>query len=458
MGKDLSWQQGKLLELEIIDLNDRGEGVGRSQGRVVFVPDTVPGDVATVRLVFVKPQYAMGKLQKLLTASGDRIRPSCIVADKCGGCQWQHLSYLAQLEAKRQQVVAALQRIGKISNPPVAPVLAAPSSLAYRNKVTYPVAMSPHHQVQAGYYRRGTHQLINLNQCPVQDLRLNPLLAEVKQDIQNRGWSVYDETNHQGMIRHLSFRIGRRTGEMLLTLVVTNLQLPEVAQQAQQWLQRYPQLVGVCLNCNPQKTNAIFGTETRCVAGRSYLEEEFANLRFQLACDTFFQVYTEQAESLLEIVIQSLELTGHELLLDAYCGIGTFTLPLALKVRQAVGIEIYLASVEQARANAKLNGIENVNFLAGTVEDVLPQLDLKPDIVILDPPRQGCDRQTLETLKQMRSPKIVYISCKPATLARDLQILCETGIYSLQHVQSADFFPQTPHVECAAFLALAASQ
>ncbi|PSB03339.1 23S rRNA (uracil(1939)-C(5))-methyltransferase RlmD [Merismopedia glauca] len=452
MSNDRCWQQGKLLELEIIDFNDRGEGVGKYEGRVVFVPDTVPGDVVLVRLDFVKPQYAVGKLQKLVQASGDRIRPACIVADKCGGCQWQHLNYAAQLEAKRHQVIAALQRIGKISNPPVAPVLAAPVPLAYRNKATYPVAKSATQQVQAGYYRRGTHQLINLNQCPVQDSRLNPLLAEVKQDIQNRGWSIYDEVKHDGIIRHLSLRIGRHTGEILLTLVVTNWQLPEVAQQAQEWLERYPQLVGVCLNCNSEKTNAIFGKETRCVLGKAYLEEEFANLRFQLRSDTFFQVYTEQAEALLELITERLELEGNEVLLDAYCGIGTFTLPLALKVKQALGIEMHPASVEQARVNAKLNGIENVEFWAGTVQDCLPKLDIKPDIVILDPPRQGCDRQTLETLKQIQPHRIVYISCKPATLARDLQILCELGIYSLQHVQPTDFFPQTPHVECAAFL------
>jgi 23S rRNA (uracil1939-C5)-methyltransferase len=452
MSKDLSWQQGNLLELEIIDFNDRGEGVGKYQGRVVFVPDTVPGDVAAVRLVFVKPGYAIGKLHELVRASGDRIRPACIVADKCGGCQWQHLNYSAQLEAKHQQVVAALERIGKISHPPVAPVLAAPSSLAYRNKATYPVATSSNCQVQAGYYRRGSHQLINLNQCPVQDPRLNPLLAEVKQDIQYRCWSIYDETKHQGLIRHLSLRIGRRTGEILLTLVVTNWQLPEITLQAQEWLKRYPQLVGVCLNCNSEQTNAIFGSETRCVAGKAYLLEEFANLRFQLRSDTFFQVYTEQAESLLEIVTEKLKLTGNEVLIDAYCGIGTFTLPLALKVRQAVGIESYPASVEQAKLNARLNEIENVEFLIGKVEDLLPKLDIKPDIVILDPPRQGCDRQTLETLKQIQPTRIVYISCKPATLARDLEILCKSGTYSLQQVQPADFFPQTPHVECVAFL------
>lgn len=452
MSKNTSWQQGQLLELQIIDFNDRGEGVGKLEGRVVFVPDAVPGDLVAIRLVFVKPQYAIGKLQELLRASGDRIRPACIVADKCGGCQWQHLDYTAQLDAKRQQVIAALERISKIPNPPVAPVLAAPAPLAYRNKATYPVAISPTNQVQAGYYRRGTHQLINLNQCPVQDSRLNPLLAEVKRDIQHRGWSVYDEKKHKGSIRHLSLRIGRRTGEILLTVVTLNWELPEIAKQTMEWLDRYPQLVGVCLNRNSEKTNAIFGSETRCVAGKAYLTEEFANLKFKLRPDTFFQVYTEQAESLLDFITHRLKLQGNEILLDAYCGIGTFTLPFALKVKQAIGIEAYEASIEQARENAKANDIENVDFFAANVEDFLPNLDITPDIVILDPPRQGCDRRVLSALLQIQPPQIVYISCKPATLARDLQFLLASGIYALELVQPTDFFPQTPHIECAAFL------
>ncbi|MBW4623302.1 MAG: 23S rRNA (uracil(1939)-C(5))-methyltransferase RlmD [Cyanosarcina radialis HA8281-LM2] len=450
--KQSRWRQGELVEITIADLNDAGEGVGRWENRVVFVPDTVAGDRVLVRLIRVKPDYAYGKLERLLEASSYRDRPSCIVADKCGGCQWQHISYEYQLAAKRQQIIQALERIGGFSQPPVAPVLAAAQPLHYRNKATYPLGRSATGQVQAGYYQKGSHQLINLNQCPVQDSRLNPLLAEVKRDIQRLGWQIYDEKRHQGQVRHLSLRIGRRTGEMLLTLVVTDGTLPEIAIQAQQWLDRYPQLVGVALNYNPKRTNAIFGDRTRCVAGKTYLHEEFANLQFQLRPETFFQVYTEQAEALLEVIIDRLFLQGNEILLDAYCGIGTFTLPLALRVREAIGLEVQATSVELARANARLNQINNVRFEVGAVEKLLPQLDVKPDIALLDPPRQGCDRAVLESLLQIQPQRIVYISCKPATLARDLKILCGSDNYQLNYVQPADFFPQTAHVECAAFL------
>lgn len=446
------WQQGNLVEVAIADLTDDGNGVGRWGQRVVFVPDTVPGDRAIVRLVRVKPQYAQGKLQELIEPSAYRIRPSCIVADKCGGCQWQHIDYEYQLEAKRNQVIQALQRIGGMENPNVDRVLAASSALGYRNKVTYPLAISTSGQVQAGYYQKASHQLINLNQCPVQDTRLNPLLKEIKLDIQERGWRIYDEKRHQGLVRHLGLRIGRRTGEILLTLVVKDWDVPEIEEQAEEWLKRYPELVGVCLNRNGDRTNAIFGDETRCIAGKPYLVEEFAGLQFQISADTFFQVNTEVAEALLQEIANQLNLQGDRVLVDAYCGIGTMSLPLARKVKQVIGLEVQPEAVKQAQANAQLNGIDNVGFEVGEVEKLLPQLDVQPDIVFLDPPRKGCDRSVIDSLLQIRPDRIVYVSCKPATLARDLKLLCHEGGYQLTRVQPADFFPQTAHVEAAAFL------
>jgi 23S rRNA (uracil1939-C5)-methyltransferase len=448
------WQQGELIEVTIADLSDTGDGVGRYEQRVVFVPDTVPGDRILVRLVHVKPQYAHGQVQQLLIPSPQRVRPSCIVADKCGGCQWQHINYEFQLAAKRHQVIQALEHIGGFVSPPVDPVLAATSALGYRNKATYPLGKSATGQVQAGYYQKASHQLVNLNQCPVQDPRLNPLLAEVKQDIQKHGWQIYDERRHQGQIRHLSLRIGRRTGEMLLTLVVKDWNLPKIAQQAQEWLQRYPQLVGVSLNRNGDRTNAIFGQETRCIAGTPYLREQFAGLEFQIRPETFFQVYTETAEALLQVIAEELCLQGHEVLLDAYCGIGTLSLPLAKQARQVTGLEVQAAAVEQAIVNAQHNGIDNITFQVGAVENILPNLGIIPDVVLLDPPRKGCDRTVITTLRKLKPSRIVYVSCKVATLARDLKLLCEDGLYTITRVQPADFFPQTAHVEAAAFLVL----
>ncbi|MDA0266020.1 MAG: 23S rRNA (uracil(1939)-C(5))-methyltransferase RlmD [Cyanobacteria bacterium] len=451
-----SWQQGQALELEITDLSSQGEGVGRWENRVVFVPDTVPGDRIQARLVFIKPTFGRGKVLEILEPSADRVRPACIVADKCGGCQWQTIDYPAQLRAKEQQIKDALERIGGFKDVPIAPILAASNPLRYRNKVTYPLALSAEGQVKAGYYRKGTHQIINLNQCPVQDERLDPLLAEVKQDIQKQGWGIYDPEQGTQGLRHMALRIGRRTGEILLTLVSSTWDLPEIEALADEWKERYPNLVGVCVNLNGNKGNTIFGSETRFVVGRPYIEERFAGLRFYIYPTTFFQVYTEQAERLLGVIVDQLALTGEETLVDAYSGIGTLTLPLARQVKKALGLEVQQEAVETAQENAKLNGIRNVRFQTGTVATLLPKvaesLGGPPDVVLLDPPRKGCDGAVLAALIELHPQKIVYMSCNPATLARDLKQLCGEGGYHLRQIQSADFFPQTAHVECVAFL------
>lgn len=452
-------QQGQCVDVEILDLADSGDGVGRYGDRVVFVPDTAIGDRAQVRLVQVKRKYVRGKVQKLHHASRDRQRPPCIVADKCGGCQWQHLSEAAQLRAKREQLIAALTRIGGFSNPLVKAVETTGETLGYRNKATYPVQRSPTGQVRAGYYQKGSHKLVNLNQCPVQDQRLNPFLAQIKEDIAKLGWTIYDERNHQGEIRHIGVRVGRRTGQVLLTLVAKSGKLPQLEEQAHHWLRTFDNLVGVCLNINGDRTNAIFGPSTRTLAGQSFLQEEFAQLQFRLRSDTFFQVNTEAAELIWQTLERELNLQGHETVLDTYCGIGTFSLPLARQARQVWGIDVHPGSIEQARDNAQLNEIENIEFYAADVAQMLAEDSAlwqkhpqeKPDLVVIDPPRQGCQPAVLAALIELDCDRIVYISCKPSTLARDLKILCASG-YDLTQVQPIDLFPQTAHIEAVAFL------
>lgn len=450
------WQQGASLELDIHDLSNRGDGVGRWGDRVVFVPNSVPGDRLLIRLVHIKPSYGHGKILQILTPSPNRVRPTCIVADKCGGCQWQPVAYEQQLIAKQNEVVQALERIGHLPNPPVNEVIAA-DPLGYRNKATYPFGRSPTTgQVQAGYYQKGSHKLVNLNQCPVQDERLNPLLEEVKHDIQTQGWSIYSEKRHQGRLRHMALRIGRRTGEMLLTLVATEADWEGLEEEVTDWFNRYPLLVGILLNHNPNETNSIFGAETRCIVGRPYLIEQFANLTFHIGATTFFQVNTEQAERLLTVILEELALTGNEVLIDAYCGVGTLTLPLAEHVKEAIAIETHDPSVEQAQTNAAINGINNIMFHVGSVEEVLPvlleEMANPVDVAVLDPPRKGCTPRVLEALLALRPSRIVYVSCNPATLARDLKALCSDGVYQLTRVQPVDLFPQTSHIECVAFL------
>ncbi|MGF1589546.1 MAG: 23S rRNA (uracil(1939)-C(5))-methyltransferase RlmD [Pleurocapsa sp.] len=445
-------QQGQTIELEITDLNTSGEGVGRHEGRVVFVPNTVTGDRISTKIIESKAKFARGRIQQLFNSSTHRIRPQCIVADKCGGCQWQHIEIDYQREAKRQQIIQAFQRIGGFKDIQVQPVLYTSNVLNYRNKSTYPLARSSTGQVQAGYYRQGSHKLVNLNQCPVQDERLHPLLKEVKQDIQQRGWSIYNETNHQGKLRHLSLRIGRNTGEILLTLVTADPKLAGIEEQAQLWLDKYPGLVGVCLNINSDRTNAILGKVTHTVAGKSYLREIFAGVELHIAADTFFQVNTSAAELLLQAIIEQLNLIGNETIVDAYCGVGTFSLPLARKVSQVIGIELNPASIKQANNNAEINHIKNATFYPGRVKDYLEQIELQPDILLLDPPRKGCEPEVITAILNLQPSRIAYISCQPATLARDIKLLCQSNIYQPVHIQPADFFPQTTHVECCVIL------
>lgn len=446
-------KQGDLVELEINDLSNDGNGVGRIDNQVVFIPDTVNGDRILTRIVRLKRKYGEGKIEQIVTPSAHRIRPRCIVADKCGGCQWQHIDYSFQLKAKQNLVQQTLQRIGGFTNPPVLEVIGS-SDLGYRNKVTYPLGISEAGFLQAGYYRKGTHKIVNINQCPVQDQRLNQLLTEIKQDLLNLGISIYNENTKKGALSHLGFRIGVNTGEILLILVSKDKDIPVLDQQAVYWLERYSNLVGVTLNYNPNHNNVIFGKETLLLAGKPYLKEIFAGLKFQLRSETFFQINTHAAEALLEAIFDRLNLQGQETIVDAYCGIGTFTLPFAQKVKQAIGIESYQNSVEQALINADLNHITNVDFLQGSTETILPELDIKGDVVFLDPPRKGCHQEVIETLLTIKPKDIVYLSCNIATLARDLKLLCEDRVYQLTAVQPADFFPQTSHVESAAFLTL----
>jgi 23S rRNA (uracil1939-C5)-methyltransferase len=445
-------KQGDLLEIEITDLNHTGEGVGKYQGQVIFVADTVIGDRIKTRILYLKKSHAIGKIQQILQPSPHRIRPRCIVADKCGGCQWQHIEDEFQREVKRYQVQQSLERVGGFVDIPVHFPLTGTAPLGYRNKATYPLGVSTTGNVQAGYYRRGSHQIVNLNQCPIQDPGLNPFLADIKKDIQERGWSIYQEAQHSGQLRHLSLRVGQRTGEVLLTLIATDPDLLGIEEQARQWLEKYPHLAGVTINENSDRGNAIFGPRTRTVAGRGYITEIFAGLTYQLGTDTFFQINTEAAEALLNAILDRLDLQGTETLVDAYCGIGTFTLPLARRVKEAIGLESYAVSVDRAKINAEINEIDNVTFITGTVETTLPQLNEIPDILLLDPPRKGCDRSVLDSITRLRPDRVVYISCQSATLARDLKYLCQSGNYELLEVQTADFFPQTAHIECAAFL------
>ncbi|MEB3306183.1 MAG: 23S rRNA (uracil(1939)-C(5))-methyltransferase RlmD [Cyanobacteriota bacterium] len=445
---------GGLQTLTVDDLTCNGLGVGRIDSQVILVEGALPGDQVEVRLVHQAKRHAVGKVVRLLQPSVHRRKPPCILADHCGGCTLQGLEAMAQQKWKHQLVLETLRRIGKFPLA-VQPLLAAPQELSYRNRAVIPLERDLEGRLRAGYYRRGSHQIVNMNRCPVLDPRLDAMVAPLKADLEASGWPVdrHGDADSPGSgLRHLALRIGRRSGERLITLIASHEDLPGLALVAERWMARWPELVGVTLNLQPQGGNRLFGPKTMTIVGRDWILEPFHGVELQIGADTFFQVYSEQAERVTGLIIESLGHPGGTLL-EGYCGIGTFSLPLAMAGWDVHGIEQHPSTVALARANAQRNGLAHrCRFQEG---DVALHLELglrqnPPSAVLLDPPRKGLQEAVLDSLLAHRPPLILYLSCDPATLARDLKALGGTGGYLLESVQPFDFFPNTSHVECLA--------
>ncbi|MEB3272002.1 MAG: 23S rRNA (uracil(1939)-C(5))-methyltransferase RlmD [Synechococcus sp.] len=438
------------VNVRIEDLDHHGRGVARHQGRVLFLDDTLPGDQWTLRLQPQRGGAINARPLQLLHASPDRRRPPCILADHCGGCSLQPLAHPAQQRWKQQLVQQTLRRIGGLEGP-VAPLLGADSDLGYRNRAIIPLERDEQGRLRAGFYRRGSHRIVNMNHCPVLDPRLDALIAPLKRDIEARPWPVDRHGNTGGGLRHLALRLGHHSGELLITLIASHRRLEGLQEQAQQWLQRWPAVVGVSLNLQPRPTNQLFGPHSHTLAGRDWLLERFAGLELCIPGDCFFQVHTPQAERVVPLLAAALApARGH--LVDAYCGIGTFSLPLAQLGWRVLGIEQHSGAVEQAQRNAERNGLaERCRFLAADVASALASALVDAAALLLDPPRRGLDARVLAAITARPPAQLLYLSCDPATLARDLGQLC-AGAYRLVGLQPIDFFPNTTHVECLAVL------
>ena len=437
--------------MEITDLSLDGLGIGRVDGEVVFVPGTLPGERAVVRLRG-RGRRRLADLLGLVTRSPQRRRPPCILAADCGGCSLQTLADDAQRDWKGRTVAEALRRIGGLEVP-VAPPPPPCATLGYRNRAVIPLERREDGRLRAGYYRRGSHRIVNMNRCPVLDPRLDRLIAPLKADLDASGWRM---DHHQGTVRHLSLRVGHHSGEILITLIATEPRLEGVEELAERWRRRWPEVVGVALNLQPHPDNRLFGPETVTLAGRAWLEEAFAGVRLQVGPDTFFQINTAEAERAATQIIEGL--AGEPgLLVDAFCGIGTFSLPLAARGWRVLGIERMDAAVELARSNAVRNGLsEQARFEVGGVAEALATCLETPGspvaALLIDPPRKGLDSPTLSAIEAAPPPQLLYLSCDPSTLARDLGRLCGSGPYRLDSLQTFDFFPHTTHVETLAVL------
>ena len=444
-------RRGDTLELTIDDLAFGGEGVGRADGYVVFVRGGVPGDRARVKIVEARSRFGRAMIESVEAPSPDRVEAPCPYFGRCGGCRLQHLSYAAQLAFKTKQVRDCLERIGGLGAFELRPILAAPDPYGYRNKMEFTVAPGP----AIGLHQADRYDVVlDIERCLLQSETMNALLDELRRETRVRALSVYDQASGEGLLRFVALREGRRTGEAMVNLVTTTPDMEALGPLAERLRARVPGTASVMLNVNAKKASVAVGTEEHVLLGRDHIREALGGLTFQVSANSFFQTNTAQAERLFGFVEAACELGGAETVLDLYSGTGAISLLLARRCRWVYGVEVAAAAVVDAVRNARANGIENCTFRAGEVRHVLPDLmrdGVRAEVVVADPPRAGFHPKALAALAALAPPRLVYVSCNPATLARDLGDLVRQG-YRLEWVQPVDMFPQTPHIEAVARL------
>ncbi|MGI6644014.1 MAG: 23S rRNA (uracil(1939)-C(5))-methyltransferase RlmD [Bacillota bacterium] len=444
---------------EVTGLNHRGEGVGRvlqgpDRGLVVFLSGTVPGDVVQYSVIERKKGYLRGRLVKVLESGPGRVGEICAVGARCGGCTWQHMEYDLQLQWKRKIVLEALSRIARIRDLEVRPCIPSPEIFGYRNKVEVPVSID-NGQIVAGFYEPYTHRVVPSENCALEHPLAREVVSILVGEIRNRNYSVYNERTGRGLVRHVVARVAPSTGERMAVLVVNGRAVPGESDLAAHLVRSLPGLQSVVLNINTERTNIILGERQRVLSGRPYIQDvlgsnELGHLKFRISAHSFYQVNSRQAVRLYQEAFSAARITPDDVVYDVYSGIGTITLFAARRSAFAVGIEEVRSAVVDAKKNAQVNGIDNVRFIQGKAEKVLPALvknTRRPPVVILDPPRGGADERALIAISKFRPRAIVYVSCNPATLARDLITLTERG-WVPQFCQPIDMFPVTPQPGC----------
>lgn len=447
-------QKDDLIRVTIEDLSSDGLGVGHSDGMAFFIKDTVIGDEVEAKIMKMKKTYGYARMTKLLVPSPDRIEARCPVARQCGGCQIQAMSYPAQLRFKENKVRNNLMRIGKFENPPMEPIIGMDTPFRYRNKAQFPIGYSRDGRRIAGFYAGRTHAIIECEDCLLGAEVNQEILETVLSHMEQFQIEPYEEQTGKGLLRHVMTRVGHSTGEIMVCLIVNGTRLPH-EEALITALTRIPGMASITLNTNTEKTNVIMGRKQRLLWGRPYIEDTIGAVRFRISPLSFFQVNPLQTEKLYGKALEYAGLTGEETVWDLYCGIGTISLFLAQRAKKVCGVEIVPAAIEDARKNAALNGFTNAEFFVGKAEEVLPEKykteGITADVIVVDPPRKGCEESVLTTMIQMQPKRIVYVSCDSATLARDLKYLCENG-YTLQKCCPVDMFGNSVHVETVCLL------
>lgn len=486
-------KKNDLFELEITDMGVDGEGIGHFDGMTFFVKDALIGDVIRARATKLKKNYGYARVEEVVTPSTFRVEPKCPHHRRCGGCQIQALSYEKQLEFKQEKVRGNLIRIGGFSaeeiDAKMLPVVGMEEPFRYRNKAQFPVGTDKDGNIITGFYAARTHSIIPVDDCLLGVEENAPILACIKEWMEANGVTAYDETTGKGLLRHVLIRFGFTTKEIMVCLIINGRTLPAQADLISR-LEKMKGMTSISININTKNTNVILGDVTECIWGQAYITD-YIHLRetgddlvggsnefsltdtavaYRISPQSFYQVNPVQTEKLYSTALDYAGLTGEEYVWDIYCGIGTISLFLAQKAKKVYGVEIVPQAIEDAKNNAKLNGIENAEFFVGKAEEVLPEFYenlkrdvaagkgsddanamLTPDVIVVDPPRKGCDEACLDTMLKMRPKRIVYVSCDSATLARDLRILCDGG-YELEKVRAVDQFPHTGHIETVCLL------
>ena len=455
MSKTLPVQKNEYIDVLFEDLTHDGAGVAKVEGYPLFVPNGLPGEKAKIKVIKVNKGYGFGRLMEITEASPYRVEPECPIYKECGGCQLQHMSYEGQLKAKEKQVSDVLQRIGKLENVKVHPVIGMENPWRYRNKAQVPIGEHEGGLI-GGFYQQRSHQIIDMKACIIQQEKNDEVVKRVKEICNINGVRAYDEQKHKGELRHIMARYGLKSGEVMVVLVTRTNELTGKKKIIEEIVKTIPGVKSIVQNINSKKTNVIFGDETKVLWGEEVIYDSIGDIKFAISARSFYQVNPEQTKVLYDKALEYADLTGEENVIDAYCGIGTISLFLAQKARKVYGVEIVPEAIEDAKKNAELNGISNVEFAVGEAETVIPEWyenGVVADVLVVDPPRKGCDDKLLQTIINMKPKKVVYVSCNPATLARDLRVL-EDGGYQTVEVQPVDMFPQTMHVECVAQLIL----
>ena len=448
--------KNQLTELTIEDITDTGEGIGHIDGFTVFVSRAVPGDTVRARIIKVKKTYAIAKAEEILTPAAGRVEPKCPVAGSCGGCQLSYLSYEAQLQMKQKKVEDCVRRIGGFPDVPVLPILGMDNPFGYRNKGQFPVGGANGSVYPVlGFYAGHSHRIVPTKRCMMLWDGHEKILNAVIDYLMKSGAKPYDEETGNGLVRHVLMRRGAATGEVSVCLVVNGRSIPnpEILWES---LQEIDGVVGLCLNVNTSRTNVILGRETIPLFGSVTITDYIGDVSFVISPTSFYQVNPVQMKVLYDTALSYAGLTGNEVVWDLYCGIGTISLFLAKHAKRVIGVEIVEDAIKNAKANATRNNLKNAEFHCGAAEEVVPRLiaedeTVKPDVVVVDPPRKGCEKSLLETILVMEPVRIVYVSCDPATLARDLRILADGG-YRVDRVQPVDQFPGSVHVETVCLL------